>query len=79
MTSIQWQSFNVTAIYSYFGNTKWPEDDYFGTDICCFTCCWPLYMVQTLASVDSISSHMHSLTFWRRNYFFNFSTPVYKI
>ena len=30
MTSIQWQSFNVIAICSYFGNTKWPEDEYFG-------------------------------------------------
>ena len=30
MISIQWHSFNVTAICSYIGNTKWPEDDYFG-------------------------------------------------
>jgi len=25
-----------------------------------------------------IISHIKTLTFWRRNYFFNFSTPVYK-
>jgi hypothetical protein len=30
MISIQQNSFNVTAICSHFGNTKWPEDDYFG-------------------------------------------------
>jgi len=30
MISIQWHSFNITAICSYFGNTKWPKDDYFG-------------------------------------------------
>jgi len=30
MISIQCHSFNITAICSYFGNNKWPEDDYFG-------------------------------------------------
>ena len=30
MISIQWHSFNVTAVCSYIGNTKWPVDDYFG-------------------------------------------------
>jgi len=26
-----------------------------------------------------LGRHTHSLTFWHRNYFFNFSTPVYKM
>jgi len=30
MISIQFHSFNIIAICSYFGNSKWPEDDYFG-------------------------------------------------
>jgi len=35
MISIQWHSFNVTAICSYIGNTKWPEYDYFGQKTMC--------------------------------------------
>jgi len=32
-----------------------------------------------LPSANTEHQQLHSLTLWRRNYFFNFSTPVYKM
>jgi len=33
LISIQWHSFNVSAIGSHYSKTKWPKDDYFGQNI----------------------------------------------
>ena len=36
-------------------------------------------LIQSNYTEGSISLTLILLTFWRRNYFFNFSTPVYKM
>jgi len=40
---------------------------------------WPFRMLTGTLTVLTLFIALSLLTFWRRNYFFNFSTPVYKM